>query len=46
VITVTQPQDWPFEQPAEGTLRPWYLTATGYLMVFGVGEHRSGNVRY
>jgi hypothetical protein len=20
------------EQPAEGTLRPWYLTATGYLM--------------
>ncbi len=21
------------EQPAEGTLRPWYLTATGYLMV-------------
>jgi hypothetical protein len=33
VITVTQPQDWPFEQPAEGTLRPWYLTATGYLEV-------------
>jgi hypothetical protein len=31
VIAVTQPQDWPFEQPAEGTLRPWYLTATGYL---------------
>jgi len=30
---VTQPQDWPFEQPAEGTLRPWYLTATGYLEV-------------
>jgi len=28
---VTQPQAWPFEQPAEGTLRPWYLTATGYL---------------
>jgi hypothetical protein len=21
------------EQPAEGTLRPWYLTATGYLVV-------------
>jgi hypothetical protein len=33
VIAVTQPHDWPFEQPAEGTLRPWYLTATGYLMV-------------
>ena len=28
---MTEPQDWPFEQPAEGTLRPWYLTATGYL---------------
>ena len=28
---MTKPQDWPFEQPAEGTLRPWYLTATGYL---------------
>jgi hypothetical protein len=32
VIAVTEPHDWPFEQPAEGTLRPWYLTATGYLM--------------
>jgi hypothetical protein len=32
VIAVTEPQDWPFEQPAEGTLRPWYLTATGYLV--------------
>jgi hypothetical protein len=31
VIAVTEPQAWPFEQPAEGTLRPWYLTATGYL---------------
>jgi hypothetical protein len=31
VIAVTEPQDWPFEQPAKGTLRPWYLTATGYL---------------
>jgi hypothetical protein len=29
---MTEPQDWPFEQPAEGTLRPWYLTATGYLV--------------
>jgi hypothetical protein len=33
VIAVTEPHGWPFEQPAEGTLRPWYLTATGYLMV-------------
>ena len=24
VITVTEPHDWPLEQPAEGTLRPWY----------------------
>ena len=30
---MTEPHDWPLEQPAEGTLRPWYLTATGYLMV-------------
>jgi hypothetical protein len=33
VIAVTEPHDWPFEQPADGTPRPWYLTATGYLMV-------------
>jgi hypothetical protein len=33
VIIVTEPRDWPFERPAEGTLRPWYLTATGYLVV-------------
>jgi hypothetical protein len=33
VIAMTEPPDWPFEQPAEGTLRPWYLTASGYLMV-------------
>jgi hypothetical protein len=32
VTAVTEPHDWPFEQPAEGTLYPWYLTATGYLM--------------
>lgn len=39
VIAVTEPHDWPFEQPAEGTLRPWYLTATGHLMVlFGHPE--------
>ena len=30
---MTEPHDWPLEQPAEGTLRPWYLTATGYLVV-------------
>ena len=30
---MTEPRDWPLEQPAKGTLRPWYLTATGYLMV-------------
>ena len=30
---MTEPHNWPFEQPAEGTLRPWYLTATGFLMV-------------
>jgi hypothetical protein len=33
VIVVTEPPDWPLERPAEGTVRPWYLTATGYLMV-------------
>jgi hypothetical protein len=33
VIAVTEPQDWPFERPAEGTRRPWYLAATGYLEV-------------
>ena len=30
---MSEPPDWPLEQPAEGTLRPWYLTATGYLVV-------------
>jgi hypothetical protein len=36
---VTEPHDWPLEQPAGGTLRPWYLTATGYLVVlFGDPE--------
>ena len=29
---MTEPPDWPLEQPAEGTVRPWYL-ATGYLVV-------------
>ncbi len=44
MIAVTEPHEWPFEQPAEGTLRPWYLTASGYLMVlFGDPEeaHRA-----
>jgi len=30
---MTESHDWPFEQSAGGGLRPWYLTATGYLMV-------------
>ena len=30
---MTEPHDWPFEQSAKGTLRPWYLTAAGYLTV-------------
>ena len=36
---MTEPHDWPLERPGEGTLRPWYLTATGYLVVlFGDPE--------
>jgi hypothetical protein len=30
---VTESRDWPFEQPAKGTLRPWHYTAHGYLAV-------------
>jgi hypothetical protein len=30
---MTESHGWPFEQPAGGSLRPWYLTATGYLVV-------------
>ncbi len=30
---MTEPHDWPLERPGEGSLRPWYLTATGYLVV-------------
>ena len=30
---MTEPHDWPFEQPAKHTLRPWYFTAVGYLTV-------------
>jgi hypothetical protein len=36
---VTEPPDWPLERPGKGAVRPWYLTATGYLMVlFGDPE--------
>lgn len=36
---MTEPHDWPFDRPGEGTVRPWYLTATGYLVVlFGDPE--------
>jgi hypothetical protein len=39
LIVVTEPHDWPLERPGEGTLRPWYLTATGYVVVlFGDPE--------
>jgi hypothetical protein len=30
--TVTEPHDWPLEQSAERSLRPWYFRATGHLM--------------
>ena len=30
---MAEPHDWPLEQPAKGTVRPWYVTATGYLAV-------------
>jgi hypothetical protein len=30
---VTEPRDWPPEQSAKGTLRPWHSTAVGYLAV-------------
>jgi hypothetical protein len=38
---VTEPHDWPFERPAEGTVRPWYLTATGYLVVLFPGPEEA-----
>jgi len=28
-----EPRDWPFEKPAKGTLRPWFLSAKGYVAV-------------
>jgi hypothetical protein len=31
--------DWPLERPAKGSLRPWFFSAMGYIMVlFGDGE--------
>jgi hypothetical protein len=30
---VTEQRDWPPEQSAKGTLRPWHSTAAGYLAV-------------
>jgi hypothetical protein len=30
---VTEQRDWPPEQSAKGTLRPWHHTAAGYLAV-------------
>ena len=30
---MTEPRDWPPEQSAKGTLRPWHDTAVGYLAV-------------
>ncbi|HZD01447.1 MAG TPA: hypothetical protein VFA46_15010 [Actinomycetes bacterium] len=30
---MTEPHDWPFEQPAREALLPWYFTAAGYLAV-------------
>jgi hypothetical protein len=30
---VTDERDWPVEQSARGTLRPWHSTAAGYLAV-------------
>ena len=30
---MTEQRDWPLEQSAKGTLRPWHYTAVGYLAV-------------
>ena len=30
---MTEPHDWPLEQSAQGTLRPFHYTAVGYLAV-------------
>jgi hypothetical protein len=45
VITVTEPHDWPLELPAEGTLRPWYFRATGYLMVLFIDPEEAERAR-
>jgi hypothetical protein len=33
VMSVTEQRDWPPEQSAKGTLRPWHYTAAAYLAV-------------
>jgi hypothetical protein len=40
---MTNERDWPFEKLAEGTVRPWFLSATGYL--FALFEDASEGVR-
>jgi hypothetical protein len=45
VIAVTEPHDWPFEQPAGGSVRPWYLTATGYLVVLFADPEEADRAR-
>ena len=30
---MSEQRDWPLEQSAKGTLRPWHVTAVGYLAV-------------
>jgi hypothetical protein len=42
---MTESHDWPFEQSAGGSLRPWYLTATGYLMVLFSDLHEAERAR-
>jgi hypothetical protein len=38
---MTERHDWPFEQSARGTLRPWYLTAAGHLAVLFPDSHEA-----
>ena len=42
---MTEPHDWPFEQPAGGTLRPWYVTASGYLAVLFADAQEAEHAR-
>jgi hypothetical protein len=47
---MAEPHDWPFERSAGGSLRPWFLSAQGYLSVlFTAGDEavraRDGLVR-